>query len=338
MTAGRMILYATSVGSNNDLFYDVDLVNVKLGGLSGFTEYSVKFTPPIIESSKVDKTLLEIGVLTRESRLSKWRLWVNNVAITREYKPSLTASVDDELIFGKALFDLKPVIDSTTEQYSVTIQYDGSPEATITHIGLLVVYRSPDSKLDMEFYSGALVLQPGDEYSIKPRIMETLRNSNIRVVMVVPNKLSRVSLDCGNTKKITGIIGPQDVKLRCSGESIRVKYEETSTPFYPKTLIVSSILIENLERKEPQLDINILDIKGDNVLVRVTNRGNTEPENIYLIAVSKGQVIDRKKIDKLKPKTTYTTSIKVRRDSLNIVRLVWRFKGEPRIKEVKVRP
>ncbi len=332
MAKGSLQHYDAGEGLRALLYRFVDLPAARLGGLHGSSEYGVVIEPPLnIQPSKV---LLEVGIIVKDLKLPKWRLWVNSVAVTREFKPTLTAQLNDvDAYYAKVAYDLKPIVASTKPPYRIVIQYEGSPELELNDISLTALYPDEDSLTSYRYYSGALLLAPGDSISID--LPPGIDQGNASVIIRIPNRAARIKLSCGNEIVVTGIVGPYEARVNCSASKLDIVYEASKgINYFPRTAIVSSILFEKSIKREPDFAIKLAADETRKVIVR--NIGTASPETLMLIAMRPGEVVERIILEPLGPGAETTLNIK-NIEAATTLRIIWRFKGETRFKEFKLR-
>lgn len=332
MARGKLVAYDSGINVRALLHRSLDLPSQRLGGLHAATEYEVSFEPPV--PSTPEKAFLEVGMLVRDVKLAKWRLWVNTVAVTREFKPSIVVKLDDVTgYYAKAIYDLKPVLASTSPPYKLTIQYEGSPELEITDLSLLALYPDSDSTSSYQYYGGAVALEPGD--SITVDVSSELGSYTATLVALVPSKAAEIVVECnGASKRVAGLVGVTDVRVPCRGGSITITHRKGSIQYFPRSVVVTSLVVENVVRREPDLAIEAREA-GDRISVRVVNRGAASPDAVVLIAIRRGIAVERVELGPLPPGKEAEITVGARPPVT--LRLVWRFKGETRIRELRLR-
>jgi hypothetical protein len=336
MVRGSLTLYDTASKANILLKRFIDTPLARLGGLQSSTEYSITVEPP----TRVNpiRAYLEIGMIVADRVLTKWRLWVNRIAVTREFKPTVLLKLEDRgAFYAKTMYDLTPVLASVEAPYRIVVQYEGSPEVELTDVSLTTLYPDEDSTTSYILYSGAVALEPGEEHSIE--LPSDLSNANLSLVIGFPSKLAQVTIRCGDTaQKVAGLVGYHEIGVTCRNRLSTVKliYHRPQYPFYPKTLIVSSLALEQSTRREPVMDIAVSKLEGGRAVVTVRNNGSSKPEMAMLIIISRGSILRRIDVGGVEP----GQSIELAVDGVPegaLLRLVWRFKGETRVREVRVR-
>ncbi len=341
MATGDLKLYLLEE-IDGDIVYATTLAPLRLGGLSNPNMASVSLTLPMPSGVEVSRVLLEMGIVSREyPERMRWRLWFDNIAVSREYRPKSIAELGgEEGYYSKAVFDVTPVFDKSRDIHEVTVAYEGSNPIVVEHVGMLAVYRVPDSRVSYAFISGALALKPGESYRIGIRVSSTLRESSqasIRAVISIPSKDSDVEIQVNDapSRVIRGIMGVEEIVIEdvpvADSYSVRVVHRSGSKPLRLSTIIVSvaqkalpEIVFERVERHE------------ERVLVRLANKGSSKPERVMLLVIIPGEHIERVEVEPLAPGEARDVEVHVPKDKRITLRVVWVKHGKPYQHEVRV--
>ncbi len=331
MVAGSLRTYDSVVNASGILYRVVDTPSVRLGGLHAQTEYSVAIEPPI--STSPSRAYLEIGLLVKEPSIPKWRLWLNSIAITREFKPSFMVELESGL-YAKTVYDLKPVLASQKPPYRIVIQYNGSPEIEVADLVLTALYPDEDGKVTYSSVSGALILEPGERYSISlPKASTKL---DVSAVVRLPNKFAKLIFRCGEHEvPVHGYAGWREVSLHCTGSSLEVEYVKLTEPYYPRKALIVSIFASHEVRKEPVLEVRVVG-SDEGFAAEVFNKGMVPPESAILLVFQRGIVVKRVELPSIEPGGKFKVDLGSEARGATL-RLVWRYKGKTKLIEYKVR-
>ncbi len=339
MVVGELKQYVCET-IKGDTIYVSSMPNFTLGGLiKSKTTIPLDFTPII--NADLSKALLEIGVTAPREKFL-WRLKVNGVPIAREFKPQVVARLKNR-IFAKVVYDISPVLkspgNSRKNRVNVTIKYEGSDRIVIEHIGLLAFYSCDDALGNVSLLSGALALEPGEVAKVNLKHPQGLSVSGtLRTMLILPNPKARTTISFNNnhTAKIEGVIGGDEVLLHVDNITednvVEIRHEEPVTQYYPKELLVSSILLSQTQYNEPKLEI--VDIKypeklgrGDKIKVTIANKGVSKPDKAVLTLMVRGQTVFQEKIELLEPgqQTTVEVPVNLPKGEHQLVfRTIWR--------------
>ncbi len=341
MPLGSLELYSSRM-LRGDLVYDYITPLTRLGGLSNPIHTSYKLEASTESGARLVEAYLEVAITSPEPYLRYWRLWLDGVAITREFKP-LTSVRAGNHVFSKIVFNVTPILNPSKREHVVAISYEGGREIIIDHVGLLVIYEADECKEKSYAYlSGALLLDPGDYYTVPLSIpLPSSGELNIRVYGVMPARQARLTISV-NGEALTsygGYMGGVEVvahrELKPTDKLVvELRHEKPAIQYYPRYIKVSSLLVEVGPRREPVIDVEASP-EADGIRVSVRNNGTATAENVILLSVSKGMVLDRKFVGELRPGAAVVEKLKGVDASL--VRVVWRYKGKTMFKDYRVK-
>ncbi len=333
---GELAVYDAAKEAKLLVKHVVDTPLVRLGGLQSSTEYSFVFEPPV--EVKPVRAYLEVGMVLRDRVLPKWRLWVNRIAVTREFKPALLLDLDEaSRYYAKAIYDLTPVLGSSEPPYRVVVQYEGSPEIELTDISVLALYPDEASTTTYLYYGGALAMMPGEEKVVK--LPYAVEGARLSLVVGMPSRAAELVVGCGPREvEVKGLVGYHEISFECGGvaRELRMVYRKPPYPFYPRTLVISSLLVERSVKSEPRLSFRSVERTGRGVVVTVANEGSARPELALLVVTSRGLVLKRLELPALEPGAETRVELGEVPEGSS-VRLVWRYKGETKVREVRLR-
>lgn len=335
-----------------DIVYVSAMPHASLGSLiSTKTTVPLDFAP--ITNAELSKALLELAVVTQRERFM-WRLKVNGIPITREFKPQIVAVLRNRL-FTKLVYDVSPILKSSEDikrnRVNVTIKYEGSDRIIIEHVGLLTFYTCEDAEGSISLLSGALALDPGEEARCilkHPHVLSV--PGMLRAMMILPNPKARTIITFNDARKtvVEGIVGGDEIVLNVNSimESnvVSIKHDEAQTQYFPKELLVSSILLSQVQYNEPRLEV--VDVtypevlkSGDKIKIVVANNGSSKPDRAVIIALVRGQMMFQEKIPLLEPGETTIVEIPVnlpRGEHQIVIRTIWKKISRTCFKEERI--
>jgi len=324
---------------DGEAIYKSILPSIRLGGL----EVSKAFIPiDLVLPSEIEisKALLELAIKSQRERFT-WRLKVNGVPVTREFKPNSIAETKNYL-FSKLVYDVTPIMQARKRRRhrcNILVKYEGSEYLTIEHVGLLLYIPSEDAKSHISLLSGALALEPGEVYrSIlkHPTGLNTV--GQLRVALFSPSTQAEINIRFNGKfeTSISSIVGGEEAMLEVSNvnevNTIEIDHVDTGATYYPKELLVSSLYLQQSIYREPKLSIKEIIIpenleSGDKIRLVITNEGESIPDKSILTIIHLGTTIYREDLPNLEPgeETIVEPEIKLPKgEHPLVIRLIWK--------------
>ncbi len=339
MATGDLKLYLLE-NVEGDIVYATTLAPLRLGGLSNPNMGSISLTLPAPREAVINRVLLEMGIVSREyPERMRWRLWFDGIAVSREYRPKSIAELGhDEGYYSKAVFDITPIFDKSRDVHEITVAYEGSNPITVEHVGMLSVYRVPDSRISYAFLSGALALRPGETYRIGVRVskLEEATQATFRTIISLPGKDSSVEIQVNSVSKrvIEGRMGVEEVLMDdipvADAYTIQVAHTHGSKP-----LKISTMIVAVAQRILPDIVFRSVERLEDRVRVRLANSGASKPERVMLLVIVPGEHIERVEVEPLEPGEEREVEVKAPKGKRVTLRVVWVKHGKPYQREVR---
>ncbi|ABM81110.1 hypothetical protein [Hyperthermus butylicus] len=332
MAKGELQLYLAGEGSK-DVFYESNLPQMLLGGDTHPTSYDVNFLLPFPPERTTD-VLLEVGVTTWSLEPFRWKISFNNVVVTREFKPSICTYINGGAAYCKLVYNVKPIVDSRpSNPLSVSIRYAGVREIRLDHIGLFAVAEDADVKARYYYLSGALALSNGEVFSVKMPFR--FSNARIHIIVSMPSPEALIVARAGGKiielGKAVGMVEYQHTL----GDITELALEATNVQ---STLLVSSILVYEVEAPTPTVKIELEFIEGDEAKITIVNEGNGVAEKVIALSMALGSVLSRQVVGDLKPGTSKSLTVKIRPGTINTIRVIWSSRGKLEFKDLKIKP
>lgn len=333
MSTGNLQLYLSGHGSI-DLLYENSLPEITLGGSGHPTSYSVVFEHSL-KASVVDRALLEVGIRASSMEIPRWKISFNDVVLTREFKPLICVETSNGF-FCKLVFDVTPIVTSKQKrEHRVEIEYIGVKEFTLDHIGLLMLGSYEAARSLYGFWSGAISLQPGSSVDIT--LPQRFDHAKARIVAYLPHTDASlvVGTDSGTTV-ISRSTGMNEFTVELEDVSYLRLEHQGSGGYYPKEVLVSSILVYKIEVPEPSIEVSY-NLDNSSVELNISNNGSDAAENVVVVSIAVGNVIDRKVLGELKPGQSQTIALSIKQGSTNTIRVIWKHRGKTMFKDIKVK-
>jgi len=265
------------------------------------SSYNSKVSIPINlfnrKNRKVNYAILEL--LIEAKRVTpEWRLKVENVNITRQFKPTHYLAIGDgERGLYKFVYDVTSILNASEviskEWVNILIKYEGGDPFAVKYILLDAIYDEIDAYTNYKHSTGLLVLEPGERYHY-PIEEHAAKSLNYRLVTYTPRQ-SEIKLYTRNSTLAirTQQEGAEDHTLTFS-ENPGSLTLELNAPLRSYA-VISSITAYNCSIKEPRLELCNLDysLSGNKVLLklRVCNKGESSPDRLVISIMSRGNVL-----------------------------------------------
>lgn len=324
---------------DGEAIYKSILPSIRLGGL----EASKAFIPiDLVLPSEIEisKALLELAIRSQREKFT-WRLKVNGVPVTREFKPNSIAEIKNYL-FSKIVYDVTPIMKAKKKRRNrcnIVVKYEGSDHLIIEHIGLLLYISSEDAKSHISLLSGALALEPGETYrSLLKHPVGLNTIGTLRITLFLPSTQAETNIRFNGRFKttISSIVGGEEAVLEISDvnevNTVEIEHVETDATYYPKELLISSLYLQQSIYREPKLAIKEIilpeNLSSDNkIKMVISNEGEAIPDKSILTIIHFGTTIYREELPNLEPgeETVVETPIKLPKGRHPlIIRLIWK--------------
>ncbi len=336
MVSGELLQFM-SRSISGDMIYTSATPNTQLGGFHPSRE-TIPLSLVHPKNAELEYALLEIGVIVPRPDVH-WRVKVNGISVTKEFKPHVIAELKTGL-FAKLVYDITSILKTPEglrrRRVNVTFKQDGGEHITIDHLGVLALYKSDEAYTDLLYLSGALGLEPGEEYVSELKYPGS--SGIFRSTIFLPSKYAKGTVIINDKVSIPveGFQGYDEIvselKELPDKSTIRIIHEETQTQYFPKEMRVSNILIYNTRYKLTKIDV--IDVsyekKGEeeiDFIVKLANSGETKPDMNMVVIMYLGNVAARKIFHPIEPgqERELKISTKLPKGEYDVVvRTIWR--------------
>jgi len=303
--------------------YDVVFPSVRLGQ-SAASSFSSNF----VLHGGVELVFLE-AVVGVDEKPAGFRVSFNGVTITREFKPLLCVEAETGGQLCKLLYDVTPIVRSKeSKSVDVVLENFSMNTVTLQELALVVLYRMRGARAFLRHYGGIMLLDPGElvQFSLKGRgalaasIVAFMPHADSKLVVngkeFSGHGFNVFNVDLGDTSMVEiGYKGRRDV--------------------FPRKAVLLGLLASKGAVPRPAIMVNVERISDRRARVSVQNRGKVAAENVIIVSLSRGLVVDRKIIGRIGAGESRSVEIRVSEKS-PFVRIIWRELGELRVKEVKL--
>jgi len=222
-----------------------------------------------------------------------WRVSVNSVNITREFKPQALVSLEG-VVYALQVFDVSRIV-KEAGKYLLKLSAETSKTIEVLSVSLVGVEQSQYAEIVMDYYSGVLTLKKGEEYTfVHPREGLEL---GVEIVAEVPSRTSEVVIACGEEAVISQLIGVSEISLKRFQASQEFKCSVSlSKSNTPKPLVLSDLLVYRPLTPAPQVSLEASLISNKEIRVLVKNEGSSRLSKALIVALSEGKTLSRNEL------------------------------------------
>jgi hypothetical protein len=253
---------------------------------------------------------------------TKWKIALNNIILTREFKPHIDVQINEKLAHSLFIYDITKVIN---RDVNLKIGYEGKKPMKIDAATLITIHRYNEFHLGFNCIVKIMNLNNSSINIPKTPLSfeSTEKNLNIGIVS---DKNSVLDLEIiGSINKKTSynlfqgfnIIETQlerDLEI----DSINIKCS-TGSPRHIFTCLFSLYSIY------PRIDVKNINILEKDITLTIYNSGDSSADDIEMIFLRYGLQIYRSRIGSLKPGEEKLLTIPrniIKADNV-IARIVW---------------
>lgn len=248
---------------------------------------------------KVSHAFLEVLVEAKSTHVD-WKLKLNGVSITREFKPPIALELPEQgKYIYKFIYDVTSLLNIdeviSREWANVTIKHEGGEPLGVRGILLNVIYEDNEAISTYNHLTGLLLLEQNEEYTYRLNPQPPLTSSEgfAKFILYAP-RACRVKIISENTIESLTIPHPQveehTIPLHNNASYIKVISEqEQGIPGY---LVLSSITLYSTHIKAPNLNIVDVEVfKEDSrakIKLKLLNMGDSKPDRVVISIFNRG--------------------------------------------------
>ncbi|MCY0867996.1 MAG: hypothetical protein OWQ48_02040 [Desulfurococcus sp.] len=282
--------------------------------------------------------VLEVVVESNSTSID-WRLKLNGISVTREFKPHYTVKYRDKIV-SKFVYDVTSFlnVEESRERdwVNLTVKYEGGEAFKLKKIQLISLYEEQYSTTDLRYQTGILLLNPGEAFplsDLSSRVPDA-GVSELRVAGYVTKTSCRLSVAVDGVKHEfagSSVEGFEEFvipgALGSSGSIASIMNEGVDG-----AVIISSILQYASLMSIPRLEVEDVSVKrlgeGLTVNVSLVNKGEAPPDYIIYVVMDRGSILASHRVHiPLKPGEVFSKEIVIPRvpNSLRgvTVRIIW---------------
>ncbi len=244
-----------------------------------------------------------------------WRVRFGTVNLIREFRPQ-TLTTYKERSYAAMVFDVTKLV-KESGKYPIIISCDSAEPVEVNAVEVVGVVKDETTVSDIVYSAGAAVIPPGESFSFKfPAPEKDIRNAGVYILATIPSTQSVLRAVMGDTTyEIRNIIGTDEYFMRLpptTSDDIELRYEILN-PLATGTAVLHSLTLFRTPNEGPKLSVTAK-LEGGNVVVSISNEGDTAAENTMLVVISAGHVIFRARIGDVLPGRTVTREVPIKGD------------------------
>ncbi|AAY80877.1 hypothetical protein [Sulfolobus acidocaldarius] len=277
--------------------YDFLVSPVKLGSSDKEVTYSFSV------DYKPQKVYLVINIERNKEVNPRWRVWLNDFSLTKEFKPNIDVE-DSNKRFSTVIFDVSPLVRQGKNDVSVV--YKELQQISLVNIGHIVFYPAQDFKTYYELMAGTMLIKPQEVLNLNcnGECYLIVRNSNKDGVLQIEDKKfdSRVDLiDLLVQKK-----GNIAVGFSCGNN---VKASAHLLTFYNLNYVIPKIV----------LDVQA-EVVNYSLTVKLLNEGDVDLDKVIVNVLLNGASISFKSFENVKKGElrTFTLPLQPKKGTINV--------------------
>lgn len=287
-----------------DLYVAFKPLDLQLHGY--YSRESVALSTPNRRGRRMSLGLLEV-VAESQSESVDWRLKLNGISVTKEFKPHYTARLRDKLV-SKFVYDVTSLLnteDSMGKDWvNLTFRHEGGSPVRLRKAQLIAVYEDPDASTSLKYWTGLLSLSPGDSHFLTSSVVAG--EPEIRVSGCMLQHAGKLVLLVNDARyEFEGMHSDgfeEYVVQASSSNGYRIGLVNEGNGSF----MVSSVLLYSSSMRKPVLVIEGVEVKqaGDGLRLNVSlrNKGEASPDFTVYTVIHKGNIVATvKALDAVQP-------------------------------------
>ena len=265
------------------------------GSVDGFLDYqsstkTVVLGPTVKETvfnfyveGRPEKTFILI-VSETPANFIKWRLWLNNFSLTKEFKPNDSANLEGRSLHMH-LFDITHIVAKGKNEFMIT--YSGVRPLSIHLINVVSIFKEEGFKTFYSLRAGLALLRPGEEIA--------LEGSGKNYLVVKGGGKNRLRIVNGREIEETEL-GYECEEYEYTSHGVLRLINEISGK---NALVFLHYLTSTIS---PKMDFDVeLKLQGNTLEVRIINTGEVTLDKVSLNVMINGVIVNFKLLGSLKP-------------------------------------
>ena len=343
MSASTFINIESSVINGIPLVTRVSNI-ARLGGIGNpnSTRALLELKPP--SDGVLKKAILSLFVSGKDLTAGfRWKVKYCGITLSREFRPQITISSGNQS-HAALVFDITPIILRNSAKHEVNIAYDGIYPITIDSITILALYEHKDTLSSMSYKVGVELLEPNKSTTLTMNLDTVVENNaSLMLSYYIPSRSSalQVSVNGRAIGTFYGSVGVDEIETLVENPNTTNKITLThlSKTEHTNPIRVLEAILMSIKMKKPDFNVEIIEVKpNDYIKMRIENIGEAKPDNVLLVALSRGFPFYKCNLRRLIPGEEMEIKIpyNIIRHRPFIIRIVWTKAGKTFFKDTKI--
>lgn len=290
----------------------------------------IPFPTPYRKGRKARVAILSI-VTRAPSENVDWRVKLNGINITKEYKPMISYNAERGA-YHKFLYDVTELVNTedalSRNWINLSIRHEGGSPLVLDYAMLLTSYEDEDFESEIRLWSGLTTLSKSP---ISLNYSSSKGESSLAVVSLPLDGSALLSVCAGQLSvdlKLTGKTGFEEHELQVPPGAQEIKLLAKGAE---RGILLSEIIYVEWSGREPRIHIDINSAERAEGLLKLKftahNVGEGTPDNVVYTVISKGRVLaSLRESEVLSPGKSVVREIacpNVSKDEKPILRVAW---------------
>ncbi len=327
---------------------DVIPIGKTLGGV--YSSYKLQwYMNPGAGKDKLDRSFLEIGLITNRPEMSKWRVWFDGISLTRELHPNYAIKLPQGYYYT-VIFDITPIVrrDLSKAKHKVTVLNDGSEPLTLTHS--IIINQYPDEKTltTLKYLTGGILLPPQNKEKIEIDFKHTHKKTYMRLVSYCESNPSLLKINIADTEKYLEQTGHSDEIEFLLPKQDNIKIELSNMNQHIQKgrnwILIPLILVIGESTPSPNIIITedslVKQETNHRFTIKIHNEGDIVAKKVMIVAFASGIPVKTLELGDLEPGKEIGVQEEVSippEARILLYRIIWRENDEARYIEKRVR-
>jgi hypothetical protein len=244
-------------------------------------------------SRRVGYSLLEVVTISKDEQLD-WRLKLEGISITRQFKPTMSTYMENEnLIVSKFIYDITSILNAPEvlgrETLNFVIKHEGGPPLRVLSVLLDVIVEDQEAFTVYEHYSGIKMLDANSVVTIKPDsdlddvVWRLIGYSPKKSAIIISYEGEKFHFEIGQD-----VVEEHSFRARKVGE-VRV---ELANKLAKSPVFLFGLTLFHNRVKEPSLEITRYNVvskeSATKLILGIRNVGESTPDKLIITAIYRG--------------------------------------------------
>ncbi|MCI2414411.1 MAG: hypothetical protein MPF33_04030 [Candidatus Aramenus sp.] len=236
------------------------------------------------------KSYIVVGTETN-NRLVKWRLWINNFSLTREFKPNYLVEYDGK-VYAIHVFDVTHLVKQGKNEFVVT-SISLEP-LVVNFVSSVLMYNVPHFHTRFSAMAGTLILRPSESISFK----------NVERGYILLKNPNRSSLKVyGDSSLIAEVSNSKDAEEIETNENRVISVVHDSRPSQPKCPAFV-YLYYTAKTESPSIDLQVDGkVSNQRLFLSIENGSEIQLDKVLVNVMVNGITVHFRSFGEVKSKS-----------------------------------